>query len=79
MPIVHTDFLRGTCAGISLAQIPSNESRQGCMQPAKAADGRGRIRFVIRHPSSVIRHPSSANPEFRIPNSESRIPNSEFR
>ncbi|WP_238534991.1 hypothetical protein, partial [Xanthomonas phaseoli] len=75
MPIVHTDFLRGTCAGISLAQIPSNESRQGCMQPAKAADGRGRIRFVIRHPSSVIRHPSSANPEFRIPNPESRIPN----
>ncbi|WP_237718504.1 hypothetical protein, partial [Xanthomonas phaseoli] len=72
MPIVHTDFLRGTCAGISLAQIPSNESRQGCMQPAKAADGRGRIRFVIRHPSSVIRHPPIPNSEFRIPNPESR-------
>ncbi|WP_238532719.1 hypothetical protein, partial [Xanthomonas phaseoli] len=77
MPIVHTDFLRGTCAGISLAQIPSNESRQGCMQPAKAADGRGRIRFVIRHPSSVIRHPPIPNSEFRIPNSEFRIPNPE--
>ncbi|WP_237714571.1 hypothetical protein, partial [Xanthomonas phaseoli] len=77
MPIVHTDFLRGTCAGISLAQIPSNESRQGCMQPAKAADGRGRIRFVIRHPSSVIRHPPIPNSEFRIPNPEFRIPNSE--
>ncbi|WP_238533099.1 hypothetical protein, partial [Xanthomonas phaseoli] len=75
MPIVHTDFLRGTCAGISLAQIPSNESRQGCMQPAKAADGRGRIRFVIRHPSSVIRHPPIPNSEFRIPNPEFRIPN----
>ncbi|TQU50662.1 tryptophan 2,3-dioxygenase, partial [Xanthomonas perforans] len=61
MPIVHTDFLRGTCARISLAPIPSgNPARAASSQPGPGI-------AVAQYASpSAIRHPPSANPESRI-------------